>query len=45
MYYDKIVAAMNPTMMTYIIEEQLNISQLDVFEIDDGQNYLLRNRN
>jgi ATP-dependent Clp protease protease subunit len=23
----------------------LNISQLDVFEIDDGQNYLLRNRN
>jgi ATP-dependent Clp protease protease subunit len=41
MYYDKIVAAMNPTMMTYIIEEQLNISQLDVFEIDDGQNYLL----
>ena len=33
MYYDKIVAAMNPTNMTpYIIEErQLNISQLDVF--------------
>ena len=33
MYYDKIVAAMNPTNMTpYIIEErQLNVSQLDVF--------------
>jgi ATP-dependent Clp protease protease subunit len=33
MYYDKIVAAMNPKNMTpYIIEErQLNISQLDVF--------------
>jgi hypothetical protein len=39
MYYDKIVAAMNPTNMTpYIIEErQLNISQLDVFQINDGQ--------
>ena len=33
MYYDKIVAAMNPTNMTpYSIEErQLNVSQLDVF--------------
>ena len=33
MYYDKIIAAMNPTNMTpYIIEErQLNVSQLDVF--------------
>jgi ATP-dependent Clp protease protease subunit len=43
MYYDKIVAAMNPTNMTpYIIEErQLNISQLDVFQINDGQNYFL----
>jgi ATP-dependent Clp protease protease subunit len=29
-------------MTPYIIEErQLNISQLDVFKIDDGQNYLL----
>jgi ATP-dependent Clp protease protease subunit len=39
MYYDKIVGAMTPTNMTpYIIEErQLNISQLDVFKIDDGQ--------
>lgn len=33
MYYDKMIAHMNPTNMTpYIIEErQLNISQLDVF--------------
>jgi ATP-dependent Clp protease protease subunit len=29
-------------MTPYIIEErQLNISQLDVFKIDDGQNHLL----
>jgi hypothetical protein len=31
MYYDKIVAAMNPNMTPYIEERQLNISQLDVF--------------
>jgi ATP-dependent Clp protease protease subunit len=38
MYYDKIVGQWLTNMTPYIIEErQLNISQLDVFEIDDGQ--------
>jgi ATP-dependent Clp protease protease subunit len=45
MYYDKIVAAMNPNMTPYIIERRQLNTRLDVFSRLMMDSYLSRNRN